>query len=298
MQRMLRHMRACCAHPGLKIRWMPLLISKGSMQGTGRNSLAEIYRALLGPLYGVATGQAIAGRFTSWAHGKTCVVVSELEVGDSKRDAYAHLKERITDSVILMDQKNVKEHSIRNHVNFMAFSNTRYPITIAAHDRRLWVAQTTGALMPNPETFYAWLARPETPGAVLRHLVECVEPHDHAFLNGAPPMTELKEEIIARSKPQVEAALEELIEGKKRPFDSRLFTIQELQAMLQVELGIGDRRPTTNEALASLLRECGFVRIDKRGDGGNRYWTRAREKMHLEQLTPRKLDALHGQRGR
>jgi len=299
IDRMRRWFRAVCVTPGVKLRWMPLLISKDRKQGTGRNSLIEVaHRAIGDRLFGVATGRALAGRFTSYVLGKTLVVVSELEVAESKRDAYANIKERISDDYILMDEKGVREHTIRNRVNFVAFSNAEWPIALAEHDRRVWVVETTNRAMPNPAAFHAWLAREETPGAVLWHLLHEVEPADHAFINEPPPVTELKLEIIERSRPRVEVALDELVQAKHAPFDRELFTLAEVHGALQVELGFGDKRATSDEALAGLLRRRGFARLDKRGESQRRYWACTEDRKRLEELSPKKLDQLYqGPRG-
>ena len=291
IRRMLRWFYVVCVTPGKKLRWMPLLCSADGQQGTGRGSLIAIAHRVLGNrLFGVAPGEHFAGRFTSFLLGKTLVSIPELEVSESKRDAYAHVKALITDDYLLMDEKGLREHTIRNLVNFIAASNSDWPIALAKHDRRVWAVETTAEKMPDRAAFHAWLARDETPGAVLWYLMNHVKKPDDAFLNDEPPMTTLKEEIITRSRPQIEVAFAELVESRRKPFDRELFLFDDVRLAIRDEAGLGDRYTITNAFLSSLLKKHRYARIEKQSFSRHRYWVREADRARLAKLAPKILD--------
>jgi hypothetical protein len=124
-------------NPGGKINHAPLIIS--DHHGVGKNMLADAMFRILGK-HNTAeiTEEMIAeGRYDFMKRAQL-LVVGETMSGDRK-DLAHKLKPLLTQTVVRVNEKNVKGYDIPNIANFMMFSNNENAAHIEDNDRRYFV---------------------------------------------------------------------------------------------------------------------------------------------------------------
>ncbi len=132
------------------------------VQGTGKNVLLE---RVLQPLFGTdqarkVENQELHSEFNPWLQNAMFIAFNEV-VYDKNTTASvkSKLKAIITDPVITINEKQVRNYDITNNVNCIFFSNEKIPVIIENQDRRFNVVNTGKALRDydwfsqNPEGF-------------------------------------------------------------------------------------------------------------------------------------------------
>lgn len=125
-------------HTGKKILWSPII---QGIQGIGKTAFAEILKACLGDVnVGIISPNQIVSDFNSWATDKCVNVLEELRIaGKSRHDCVNALKPLITDRMIQINTKGVKQYNTYNTTNYICFTNYKDAIPIDEGDRRWFV---------------------------------------------------------------------------------------------------------------------------------------------------------------
>ena len=125
-------------YPGRQVLWAPVI---QSIQGVGKSFFGEVLRACLGDrnVGTVSPDQAISN-FRGWSTGVVVNILEELRVaGHNRHDAVNVLKPLITDRIIQVNDKGVKQYITYNTTNYMCFTNYRDALPLQNDDRRWWV---------------------------------------------------------------------------------------------------------------------------------------------------------------
>lgn len=126
-------------HPGLKIRWAPLI--KG-IEGDGKSVLLTLLKAAMGhcnvrPLNANTLENS---RFTGWATGHAVVGIEELKLhGHNRYDVVNMLKPYITNDQVSQERKQLDPEAVPNVTNYLCFTNFADAIPIGETDRRYCV---------------------------------------------------------------------------------------------------------------------------------------------------------------
>lgn len=125
-------------YTGKKILWSPII---QGIQGIGKTAFAEILKACLGDInVGIISPNQIISDFNSWATDKCVNVLEELRIaGKSRYDCVNALKPLITDRMIQINTKGVKQYNTYNTTNYICFTNYKDAIPIDDGDRRWFV---------------------------------------------------------------------------------------------------------------------------------------------------------------
>ena len=127
--------------PGKQILWSPVI---QSVQGVGKSFFGELLRCCLGDrnVGTVSPGQVISD-FNGWATNVSVNVLEELRVkGHNRYDAINSLKPLVTDRMIQINDKGVKQYMTYNTTNYICFTNYKDSLPIDQDDRRWWVIFT------------------------------------------------------------------------------------------------------------------------------------------------------------
>lgn len=124
--------------PGKQILWSPVI---QSVQGTGKSFFGELLRCCLGDRnVGTVSPTQVVSDFNGWATGVSVNVLEELRVkGHNRHDAANALKPLITDRMIQINDKGVKQFMAYNTTNYLCFTNYKDSIPLDSEDRRWWV---------------------------------------------------------------------------------------------------------------------------------------------------------------
>lgn len=124
--------------PGKQILWSPVI---QSIQGVGKSFFGELLRCCLGDRnVGTVSPTQVISDFNGWATGVSVNVLEELRVkGHNRYNAVNSLKPLITDRMIQINDKGVKQFMTYNTTNYICFTNYKDSIPLDSDDRRWWV---------------------------------------------------------------------------------------------------------------------------------------------------------------
>lgn len=159
-------------NPGKKIRWCPVLIGT---PGNGKSTISVIMESILGYEYCHTVKSSDLGTkgkvFNGWMPSKIFATLEEFS-GD-RVEIQETLLTWIGNARINVEAKGVDERTIKNCVNFIAYSNRDDAVRITQDDRRFSVLYTAQSQRDNlaehglTESYfndlYQWL---NTPGAI------------------------------------------------------------------------------------------------------------------------------------
>ena len=124
-------------NPGRRINWAMLL--QGT-QGTGKSYFVKVLQLLMGENVRNLDPMAIAGRFTSWAHGATVVAVEEIRIsGTNKYEVLDRMKPFITNDTVQIEEKGRDHRTVPNFTNYLMLTNHKDAIPLTSGDRRYCV---------------------------------------------------------------------------------------------------------------------------------------------------------------
>lgn len=124
--------------PGKQILWSPVI---QAIQGVGKSFFGELLRCCLGDRnVGTVSPSQVVSDFNGWATGVSVNVLEELRVkGHNRYDAVNSLKPLITDRMIQINDKGIKQFITYNTTNYICFTNYKDAIPLDSDDRRWWV---------------------------------------------------------------------------------------------------------------------------------------------------------------
>lgn len=125
-------------YPGRQVLWSPVV---QSIQGVGKSFFGELLRACLGDRnVGTVSPNQVVNEFNGWATNVVVNILEELRVkGHNRYDAVNALKPLITDRMIQINDKGVKQYMTYNTTNYMCFTNYKDALPLDEDDRRWWV---------------------------------------------------------------------------------------------------------------------------------------------------------------
>lgn len=125
-------------YPGKKILWSPII---QAIQGIGKSFFGELLRCCLGDVnVGTISPTQVTSQFNGWANGVAVNVLEELRIiGHNRFDVINALKPLITDRIIQINDKGIKQFMTYNTSNYICFTNYKDAIPIDKDDRRWWV---------------------------------------------------------------------------------------------------------------------------------------------------------------
>lgn len=125
-------------HPGVKVRWAPLI--KG-VEGDGKTVLGSIMAAVMGRSNVRNVSPKVLGTdFTGWAEGSCVAVLEEIKLtGHNRYDILNALKPFVTNDSIEVHRKGKDTYDAVNTTNYIAFTNYPDALPLTDTDRRWWI---------------------------------------------------------------------------------------------------------------------------------------------------------------
>ena len=261
-------------HPGVKIRWAPLI--KG-VEGDGKTVLGNLMGAVMGNSNVRNVSPKVLGTdFTGWAEGSCIVILEEIKLtGHSRYDILNALKPFVTNSTIEVHRKGKDGHDAMNTTNYIAFTNYADALPLTETDRRWWIVFTPfadktelaaaiggGAVSVVLGTYFDTLFTviQQNAGELRRWLLD--HPIDTDFQpNGSAPMTDEKAVMIGMSVSEEERAVQDILEKGGVGITRKIFASSYLSN--EVLLGNNDINLATS-AWSRLLGKMGYTRLPKK----------------------------------
>ncbi len=197
-------------NPGCKL--MVVVVIWSRLQGVGKSLLAEIIAGIYGDNSTTITTEELEDKFNGWLRGKQFIVGEEI-AGADKRKFADMLKQLITGSKILINEKFQPRIELKNTVNFLFLSNLAAPVYVEEADRRYYVIHACEERQT--EEFYkdvwSWYENGGKAALLyhLKHKVDLASFNPHA----PAPRTSDKDHVIELGRSSVERCLLELRDG-------------------------------------------------------------------------------------
>lgn len=270
-------------HPGVKIRWAPLI--KG-VEGDGKSLLGGLMAAMMGRTNVRNISPKVLGTdFTGWAEGAAIGVLEEIKLtGHNRYDILNALKPFVTNDSVEIHRKGCDPYDAVNTMNYIAFTNHGDALPLNDTDRRWFVLFTPFASRDD-------LSR-AVGGSGLRAyfdvLHSSIESHraelrqwmlDYAIpewfnRNGDAPETREKASMVAMSISSDEDAARDVIERGAVGVTRNLLSSKCLaDAMTECD----DPFSIATTSINRLLTKMGFSQLPKKvkwNGAAHRVWTR------------------------
>ena len=289
---MLRHIRLLCdnreaevqtlldwlafnvQHPGVKIRWAPLI--KG-IEGDGKTSLGTLLRAVMGSVNVRNVSPKVLGTdFTGWSQGSAVVTLEEIRLtGHSRHDILNALKPYVTNDSIEVHAKGKDPFDAINTTNYMAFTNFVDALPLTDTDRRWWILFTPWANREQLSASIGAGASRDVLGAYFDELNRVMENSraelrrwllDHPISpnfrpNGSAPASSEKALMIGMNVSEDEMTVRDTIEKGGVGVTKQVFLSSRLRALVSENGGVEDDK---TQAWNRLLVRCGYTRLPKK----------------------------------
>ncbi|RTL05707.1 hypothetical protein EKK58_07390 [Candidatus Dependentiae bacterium] len=251
--------------PGTQILWSPVI---QSIEGTGKSFFGELLRQCLGDVnVGVVAPTQVTSEFNGWASGVVVNILEELRVkGHNRYDAVNALKPLITDRMIQINDKGVKQFVTYNTANYLCFTNYKDAIPVGIDDRRWWIifvpisklSDISAKVGESYGTYFPKLfnALRENSQEVRKWLLE-YEISDEFKKTKQAPMTDFKKSMVATEALNFEGMteLKELIEEGGKFYNEFVVSSSDVFEVLE------NKHPEINvfgKSRHLLLKQLGF----------------------------------------
>jgi hypothetical protein len=188
-------------------------------QGSGKSIIPKfMIEKLIGKGLSFSTSglNALTGRFNGCIRGKTFVNCNELTTlsDTGYHNAFDKMKNLITDRLVQIEHKGLEHIQIDNHCNFMGTTNNSFVAKLEQGDRRYACFTTNNEKVGDDEYFDKLVSQLESEESANHFLTYLSQMKDEDIVNLRKiPLTELRKEMMAASKSNVETFIEELLEG-------------------------------------------------------------------------------------
>ncbi|MBP8921907.1 MAG: PriCT-2 domain-containing protein [Thauera sp.] len=262
-------------HPGVKVRWAPLL--KGC-PGDGKSMFGELLELVLGvdnvKLMNADTIQT--SPFSGWVEGQCVTVFEEVKFhGHNRYDVVNKLKPYIANNRVEKHGKGKDPGNIFNVTNYLMLTNHEDAIPIEEGDRRYFVLFSPFRALADMDTalqadFDVTVAEHfeevfslvrANPGQLALWLSETEFPAEWDA-NMSAPMTAAKRVMVASSRTDAEQALAEILEdvatgSKVCGVGPTVVFVPHLrdEAMRRTD----NRRSVGDKTVSACLREAGYL---------------------------------------
>lgn len=130
-------------HPGAKMQTALLLHGP---EGAGKNLFFRAIREIYGEYGGIIGQSELENRFNGWASAKLFLIGNEIVNRAELYHVKGKLKNMITETEWVIEEKNMPHRYEANHCNFGLFSNVLQPAGLDPDDRRYMIVWT-----PHPQ---------------------------------------------------------------------------------------------------------------------------------------------------
>jgi hypothetical protein len=206
-------------NPGRKVRWAPYLFG---VEGDGKSFWAALVGAAMGHVnVRSVTAKVLESSFTDWAVGAAVIVLEEMKQhGHNRFDVMNALKPLITNDVAEIHPKGRAPYMAPNTSNYLLLSNYMDGAPVTDGDRRYLFLRSAVGLdqvraMDKGGYFGRLFGVLQTRPGVVRHWLLGYSLHPDFAADGRAPRTEIREAVVEAVKPELDCAVEDLLEDDK-----------------------------------------------------------------------------------
>jgi hypothetical protein len=257
------HIVTWCAHrvqqPGVKINHGLLMVGA---PGIGKDTILEPVKYGVGPWnWHEVSPQHLLGRFNGFLKSVILRVNEARDLGEMNRYAfYEHMKTMLASppDVLLVDEKNLREHQVFNCVSIAITSNyLTGGIYLPADDRRHYVALSSLTNADFDEGYWTqlwqWYAQEG-----IRHVTAYLSEYDISGFDpkAPPPKTAAFWEIVEANMSPENAELADILDALGNP---KAVSIDQIDRQASAGFRNWLRERKNFKAIPNRLKDCGYV---------------------------------------
>ncbi|MFZ9393874.1 MAG: PriCT-2 domain-containing protein [Ilumatobacteraceae bacterium] len=266
-------------NPGKKIRWAPLVQSG---VGAGKGLWAGFLTRALGTtnVQRLAAEHVLEATYNSWASGYQLTVMDEVyNVGHNSHRVMNKLKPSISDDFVSVRALYEPVQTVPNVMNFIMFTNHHNSLAVHDSDRRYFVlksplqAASDMQLLGGDAYFKKGYNLLTSHAGGIRALLESWVISPGFSAEGRAPVTPFLRELAAATASPLAAAIQDALDDRPHALlQPDLLSL----AVLRAHLPADRLAHFSDQGLASVLREKGFVSAGRHSFDGVRHalWTR------------------------
>ena len=259
-------------HPKIKINHA--LVFGSEKQGIGKDAGLEPVKQAIGPWnFGEVNPQQLLGRFNGFLKRVILRVNEARDLGDVTRYSFYDHTKLYTASppdVLLVDEKNLREHSILNCVGLILTTNYKTTgIYLPAEDRRHYVAWTNMTPGDFPEGYWIKLFGWYNEGGD-RHAASYLREYDLSGFDPKepPPKTQAFWDIVDANRAPEDAELADALDALGNPDVTILRHVID-EAGLEFADWLRDHK--NRRAIPHRFEQCGYVPV-RNPDRKDQFW--------------------------
>jgi hypothetical protein len=224
---LLNYFAFIIANPGKKVHWAPIIGSEHG--GTGKSILKIPLRAIFGRggVVEISTND-LQSQFNSYMESEM-VVVEEVYSADN-RSLHNHIKASLTETMVSINHKGVKQYTVPSFANFILFTNHELPFPMDQKDRRFFMVYSEAP--PKPQEYYTGMVKWLEGNADAIYSWALDRDLSGFNSNKAPMITAEKAEALENSQPAYILDLKAAAEQATWPLQHDLVRADELAAAL------------------------------------------------------------------
>ncbi len=257
-------------HPGQKINWALLL--QGA-QGVGKSYFGVVMMLVLGEMARNVEPSALSGRFTSWAHGSTLVIIEEIRVaGENRFEIIDRLKPFISNATIQIEEKGRDHRTVPNFASYMMFTNYKDALPLGSGDRRYaplfsrvqteeHLFRELGGEIAAGEYFTTLFEESQRRADALSRFLRDWQVSSEFNAKGRAPHTKARDAMMALAISPERSMIEDAIEKHQcAVIGDQVLDVTWLGKLCE---GEGDQLPKTR-AISAVLLEMGYEQTNDR----------------------------------
>lgn len=134
-------------HPGTKMYSAAVLW--GRHQGTGKSFVGYVMKEIYGQNFKEISSERLHDTFNDWQRFKQFVMVDEAaETPQAVKETSSALKRLITEESVIVNEKHIKQYTLRNTINYYFTSNQANCLKLDTGDRRFFIHEVTAGPLP------------------------------------------------------------------------------------------------------------------------------------------------------
>lgn len=231
-------------------------------QGVGKDTVLTPLRYLVGYMnYRSITTNMVCSDFNDWARGARLCVLAEIDLSN-RRDVMDKLKDMITGDELTINAKFQNRVSAPNVIEFFGTTNHENALALEGDDRRYWVYGTkftAAEFLQKHEGVHGWMKDE----ANLLKLVGWLKQrkYNRALVNGIPPLTEAKRNMVEMSMSPIEIEIQNLFDEHHADVAGNIISLKNLTDTLAHR--VGSKQRVTPALVGSYLRNRGYIFKDR-----------------------------------
>lgn len=242
------------------------------IENDGKTTMFRMMGNILGGdnIKTITAETVIETHFTGWAGGSLLACIEEIRIqGQNRFLALNKIKDKITNPVVEIHEKNINAYNAPNTQSYMLTSNYEDALPLTNGDTRYYVIHTRHRtntdfdewFADHPEHFNDLNSAIDNHAGALRGWLMDYQPHPDFDGYKRAPFSQGKMDMIALNKSDDSSYLAELIELDNVPgVSATVLLTGDLTAAVNDKFDI---ELTPGHAMAALLRSEGFVNLGR-----------------------------------